>query len=261
MPFYYFSQMIRVVIIGSGNVAQHLIKAFAKSDNIDVIQAFSRNKESLENSIDSSKITTNFDDLADADLYIISVSDNAIAEVSHQLNIEKKLVVHTSGSVDIIDLDDKNRKGVFYPLQTFSKNKEINFGIIPICLEAENNEDYKLLETVAKSISNQVFNINSNQRKALHVSAVFVNNFVNHLYKIGNDICNENNIPFEILQPLILETANKITLLSPNKAQTGPAKRNDTQTINTHLQFLTDENQKEIYKILTKSIIDNGKKL
>ncbi|MFM9989321.1 Rossmann-like and DUF2520 domain-containing protein [Flavobacterium sp.] len=253
--------MIRVVIIGSGNVAQHLIKAFAKSNIIEIVQAFSRNKESLENIIDSSKITTNFDDLADADLYIISVSDNAIAEVSHQLYIEKKLVVHTSGSIPITDLDDKNRKGVFYPLQTFSKNKEINFDIIPICLEAENNEDYKLLETLAKSISNQVFNINSNQRKALHVSAVFVNNFVNHLYKIGNDICNENNIPFEILQPLILETANKITLLSPNEAQTGPAKRNDTQTINTHLQFLTNENQKEIYKILTKSIIDNGKKL
>jgi predicted short-subunit dehydrogenase-like oxidoreductase (DUF2520 family) len=261
MPFYYFSQMIRVVIIGSGNVAQHLIKAFAKSDNIDVIQAFSRNKESLISLLDSSKITTDLNALIDADLYIISVSDNAIAEVSHQLNIEKKLVVHTSGSVDIIDLDEKNRKGVFYPLQTFSKNKDVNFDTILICLEAENNEDYKLLETVAKSISNQVFNINSNQRKALHVSAVFVNNFVNHLYKIGNDICNENNIPFEILQPLILETANKITLLSPNEAQTGPAKRNDTQTINTHLQFLTDENQKEIYKILTKSIIDNGKKL
>jgi predicted short-subunit dehydrogenase-like oxidoreductase (DUF2520 family) len=261
MPFYYFSQMIRVVIIGSGNVAQHLIKAFAKSDIVEITQAFSRKKESLQNIIDSSKITTNFDDLADADLYIISVSDNAIAEVSNQLNIEKKLVVHTSGSIPITDLDDKNRKGVFYPLQTFSKNKDVNFDTIPICLEAENNEDYKLLEKVAKSISNQVFNINSNQRKALHVSAVFVNNFVNHLYKIGNDICNENSIPFEILQPLILETANKITLLSPNEAQTGPAKRNDTQTINTHLQFLTNENQKEIYKILTKSIIDNGKKL
>jgi predicted short-subunit dehydrogenase-like oxidoreductase (DUF2520 family) len=261
MPFYYFSQMIRVVIIGSGNVAQHLIKAFAKSDIVEITQAFSRKKESLTNLLDSSKITTNFDDLADADLYLISVSDNAIAEVSHRLNIEKKLVVHTSGSIPITDLDDKNRKGVFYPLQTFSKNKDVNFDTIPICLEAENNKDYKLLETVAKSISNQVFNINSNQRKALHVSAVFVNNFVNHLYKIGNDICNENNIPFEILQPLILETANKITLLSPNEAQTGPAKRNDTQTINTHLQFLTDENQKQIYKILTKSIIDNGKKL
>ncbi|MEO8236142.1 MAG: Rossmann-like and DUF2520 domain-containing protein [Flavobacterium sp.] len=253
--------MIRVVIIGSGNVAQHLIKAFAKSDIVEITQVFSRKKESLTNLLDSSKITSNLNALIDADLYIISVSDNAIAEVSHQLNIENKLVVHTSGSVDIIDLNDKNRKGVFYPLQTFSKNAAISFDIIPICLEAENKEDYKLLETVAKSISDKVFNINSNQRKALHVSAVFVNNFVNHLYKIGNDICNDNNIPFEILQPLITETANKIASLSPNEAQTGPAKRNDTQTINTHLQFLTDENQKEIYKILTKSIIDNGKKL
>ena len=253
--------MIRVVIIGSGNVAQHLIKAFTKSNSIEIVQAFSRNKQNLENLIDSSKITSDLNALIDADLYIISVSDNAIAEVSHQLNLKNKLVVHTSGSISMTDLENKNRKGVFYPLQTFSKNAVVNFEAIQICLESENNDDYKLLETVAKSISDKVFNINSNQRKALHVSAVFVNNFVNHLYKIGNDICIENNIPFEILQPLITETANKITSLSPNEAQTGPAKRNDTQTINTHLQFLSDENQKEIYKILTKSIIDNGKKL
>ncbi|ELY1979662.1 DUF2520 domain-containing protein [Flavobacterium psychrophilum] len=253
--------MIRVVIIGSGNVAQHLIKSFAKSNIIQIVQAFSRHKESLKNIIDYSKITSNFSSLVDADVYIISVSDNAIAEVSHQLNLNNKLVVHTSGSINITNLDDKNRKGVFYPLQTFSKNAAINFNEIPICVEAENESDYKLLETVARSISKKVFQINSNQRKILHVSAVFVNNFVNHLYKIGNDICTENNIPFEILQPLIQETANKISLLSPDEAQTGPAKRNDTQTINAHLHFLTNENQKEIYKILTKSIIDNGKKL
>ena len=253
--------MIRVVIIGSGNVAQHLIKAFAKNNIVEIVQAFSRNKENLTNLIDSSKITTDLNDLVDADLYIISVSDNAISEVSNQLNLKNKLAVHTSGSIAMNHLDRKNRKGVFYPLQTFSKSKDVNFNEIPICLEAENKEDYKLLETIAKSISDKVFKINSNQRKALHVSAVFVNNFVNHLYKIGNDICHENDIPFEILQPLILETANKITSLSPNEAQTGPAKRNDSLTINSHLQFLTDENQKEIYKILTKSIIDNGKKL
>ena len=253
--------MIRVVIIGSGNVAQHLIKAFAKNNIVEIVQAFSRNKENLTNLIDSSKITTDLNDLVDADLYIISVSDNAISEVSNQLNLKNKLAVHTSGSIAMNHLDRKNRKGVFYPLQTFSKSKDVRFNEIPICLEAENKEDYKLLETIAKSISDKVFKINSNQRKALHVSAVFVNNFVNHLYKIGNDICHENDIPFEILQPLILETANKITSLSPNEAQTGPAKRNDSQTINSHLQFLKDENQKEIYKILTKSIIDNGKKL
>ena len=106
-----------------------------------------------------------------------------------------------------------------------------------------------------------MFNIDSNQRKSLHIAAVFVCNFVNHLYKIGNEICNENNIDFEILKPLIQETANKILKLSPEEAQTGPAKRNDSTTINKHLAILTDENQKEIYKLLTKSIIDNGKKL
>ena len=253
--------MIKVVIIGSGNVAHHLISAFAKSDAVVVIQNFVRTKEHATHLLDSNKITTNIKALAEADIYIISVSDNAITEVSSQLNFQNKLVVHTSGNIAMNDLDDKNRKGVFYPLQTFSKFKEVNFREIPICLEAQNDNDKQILETIAKSISDRVFSINSQQRKGLHVAAVFVNNFTNYLYQIGNDICHKNNIPFEILQPLIQETANKILTLSPNNAQTGPAKRNDTQTINDHLNFLTDENQKEIYKLLTKSIIDNGKKL
>ena len=253
--------MIKVVIIGSGNVAHHLISAFAKSDAVAVIQNFVRTKEHATHLLDSNKITTNIKALAEADVYIISVSDNAITEVSSQLNFQNKLVVHTSGNIAMNDLDDKNRKGVFYPLQTFSKIKEVNFNEIPICLEAQNDNDKQILETIAKSISDKVFSINSQQRKGLHVAAVFVNNFTNHLYQIGNDICQKSNIPFEILHPLIQETANKIQTLSPNDAQTGPAKRNDTQTINDHLNFLTDENQKEIYKLLTKSIIDNGKKL
>lgn len=253
--------MIRTVIIGAGNVAQHLISAFAKSDTIDVIQVFARNTQTEFPHGNSAPMIHSYSEIMDADLYIISVSDKAIGEVSRNLSFNNKLVVHTSGSVGMSDLDDKNRKGVFYPLQTFSKSKAVNFREIPICLEAENSEDYQVLETVAKSISDKIFHINSEQRKALHVAAVFVNNFVNHLYQIGNDICTENDIPFEILNPLIQETANKVISLSPKEAQTGPAKRNDTQTINTHLSFLTDATQKEIYKILTKSIIDNGKKL
>ncbi len=253
--------MIRTVIIGAGNVAQHLISAFAKSDTVDVIQVFARNAETVLPLDNSVQVTHSYSEIMDADLYLISVSDNAIGEVSKNLSFKNKLVVHTSGSVGMSDLDDKNRKGVFYPLQTFSKSKEVDFKAIPFCLEAENSADYQVLETVAKSISDKVFNINSEQRKALHVAAVFVNNFVNHLYQIGNDICIENNIPFEILNPLIQETANKVISLSPKEAQTGPARRNDTQTINTHLSFITDATQKEIYKILTKSIIDNGKKL
>jgi predicted short-subunit dehydrogenase-like oxidoreductase (DUF2520 family) len=132
---------------------------------------------------------------------------------------------------------------------------------VPLCLEAENESDLKILNELAKSVSDKVFEVDSDQRKSLHVAAVFVSNFVNHLYKLGSDICIEHKVPFEILKPLILETAKKVQLLSPNEAQTGPAKRNDTTTINKHLAILTDENQKEIYKLLTKSIIDHGKKL
>ncbi|MNQ50898.1 NADP oxidoreductase coenzyme F420-dependent [compost metagenome] len=253
--------MIRITLIGSGNVAQHLIKAFSKSEAIEIVQVFSRKKETLASLIDYDKIVNDFEDLKEADLYIITVSDNAISEVSQQLPFNNQLVVHTSGAASIETLDDKNRKGVFYPLQTFSKNKDIDFSVIPICLEAENTFDFRILETVAKSISNAVFPINSEQRKALHVAAVFVNNFTNHLYQIGQEICEENQVSFEILKPLIQETAEKIKTLDPIDAQTGPAKRHDSSTIETHLNYLTKENQKNIYKILTQSIQHNGKKL
>ena len=253
--------MIKVVLIGSGNVAQHLIKAFAKSATIDVTQVFSRQKEAVTHLLDSNKITDNFNNLAEADLYIIAVTDDAIATVSSQLPFENRLVVHTSGSVSLDALDKKNRKGSFYPLQTFSKKAEVDFSQIPIFLESENESDFELLKNVAEIVSNKVYKINSEQRKALHVSAVFVNNFVNHLYQIGNEICVENNVPFEVLKPLILETANKVMTLSPKEAQTGPAIRDDKQTIASHLDFLLDENQKNIYKTLTQSIQNNGKKL
>ena len=253
--------MIRLSIIGSGNVAQHLIQAFSNIAAVELVQVFARKPESVSRLISIDKITSDYNKLQPVDVTIISVTDDAIAEVSNRIPFENQLVVHTSGSLSMEALADKNRKGVFYPLQTFSKSKEVDFKLIPICLEAQNDNDFKKLELLAKTISNSVTTIDSEQRKALHVAAVFVSNFTNHLYQIGNEICLENNIPFEILKPLIQETANKILTLSPSEAQTGPAKRNDTQTINTHLNFLSDDNQKDIYKILTKSIIDNGKKL
>jgi predicted short-subunit dehydrogenase-like oxidoreductase (DUF2520 family) len=253
--------MIRLSIIGSGNVAQHLIQAFSKTAEIELVQVFSRNPEAVSLVVPNDKIISDVGELKAVDLTIIAVSDDAIAEVSKQLAFQNQLVVHTSGSVAMEALDSKNRKGVFYPLQTFSKSKEVDFRVIPICLEAENENDLQLLTNVAKTISNSIANVDSVQRKALHVAAVFVSNFTNHLYQIGNEICEENNLSFDILKPLIQETASKILSLPPKEAQTGPAKRKDTQTINAHLNFLTDENQKEIYKMLTKSIIDNGKKL
>lgn len=253
--------MIRVSIIGSGNLAQHLIVAFSKTTDIELVQVFARKDAAVAHLTSPDKIYTNFNDIIAADLFIIAITDDAITEVAAAIPFSNELVVHTSGSVSIDAIDNKNRPGVFYPLQTFSKSKEVDFKTIPICIETKNEKDFQILEKVAKSISNKVYKINSEQRKALHIAAVFVCNFVNYLYQIGNNICIENDLPFDILKPLIQETANKILTLSPNQAQTGPAKRKDTQTMNAHLSFLSDENQKEIYKMLTKSIIDNGKKL
>jgi predicted short-subunit dehydrogenase-like oxidoreductase (DUF2520 family) len=257
--------MIKVSIIGSGNLAQHLIAAFQNSKNlgdaIELVQVFSRKKKTLINVVDPKLITTDLSKLRDADLYIIAISDDAIGAVAAHLPFKNRLVAHTSGSVGLAVLTNNNRRGVFYPLQTFTKSKAIDFETVPICLESENATDFLLLDKVAKSISNNVFAINSEQRKALHVAAVFVNNFSNHLYTIGNEICQNNQVPFAILKPLILETAQKIMTVAPKDAQTGPAKRNDRSTIEAHQLFLSDKNQSTIYKIITQSIQDNGNKL
>lgn len=251
--------MVKIVIIGSGNVAWHLIKAFSVSKQTEVVQVFARKKQAVENLIAADRIISDFSELKQADLYIISVSDDAIFEVSEALDFSGRLVVHTSGTKPLNILSEKNRRGVFYPLQTFSKDKEINFQEIPICLEAENNEDYVLLEKVAHSVSDRVFRFDSEKRKALHISAVFVSNFVNHLYRIGSEICEENDIPFDVLKPLITEVADKINYLHPKDAQTGPAKREDKQIINTHLDFLKNNpvNQ-EIYELLSKAIMSKN---
>lgn len=253
--------MIKVSIIGSGNVAQHLITAFAKSTNVAIHQVYSRQTATIAHLLHHDKITNDFNALEAADVYIIAVSDTAIAEVAAHLPFQGQLVVHTSGAMPMAILNDNNRKGVFYPLQSFTKNKEVSFNDIPVCLEAENKNDLNLLEQVANAVSEKVFYINSHQRKSLHVAAVFVNNFVNHLYSIAHSICNENQVPFEILYPLIKETAAKITAITPEEAQTGPAKRNDQKTIAAHLELLKDENQKTIYQLLTQSIQHHGKKL
>lgn len=246
--------MIKVVLIGSGNVAQHLIQVLLQAKNVDLAQAFARNPNHLLHLLPEEKITSDYNKIIEADLYIISISDNAISEVSSQLPFENRLVVHISGTSDISVLHDQNRKGVFYPLQTFTKGKEIDFSPIPICLEAEKESDYQLLEKLGNCISQKVVRISSEQRKSLHVAAVFVCNFVNHLYHIGNEICTENNIPFEVLHPLIQETAHKIMELSPKEAQTGPALRNDTKTIEKHLDFLENPEYKNLYQLLTQSI-------
>ena len=253
--------MIDIVILGGGNVAYHLTNALLQNSAVNVVQVYNRSLEKIKIFKNNTSITNNLSDLKDADIYIVVVSDNVISELSSALKLKNKLVVHTSGSMAMDELKSLSNKGVFYLLQSFSKEREIHISTVPNCIEAENDEDFRLLETLAKSISKNCYRINSNQRKSLHVAAVFVNNFVNHLYHIGHEICEQNKIPFEILLPLILETANKITTLSPLEAQTGPAKRNDTKTIEKHIAML-NKNQQEIYTLLTKSIYKTyGEKL
>ena len=257
----YLRMMIKIILLGGGNVAYHLTNSLLKNKEVQVVQVYNRSIEKINCFKKSTLITNNLSELEEADIYILAVSDNAISELSSALNLKNKLVVHTSGSMAMGELKSSSNKGVFYLLQTFSKEREINFSTVPICIEAETKKDLQLLEVLAKSISKNVYHINSIQRKSLHVAAVFVNNFVNHLYHIGQEICEENKVPFEILLPLIKETADKITTLTPFEAQTGPAKRNDTKTIEKHKTMLT-KNQQKIYTLLTESIYNTyGEKL
>lgn len=245
--------MISICIIGSGNVAYHLFHAFLKSKEIEVRQLVTR---TLKEDFPKDLQIHDYELIKSVDVVIISVSDDAIEKVASKVAHLNTLIVHTSGTSSIDVLNSCKRKGVFYPLQTFSKNKTIDFSKLPICLEAFSNEDAYLLEKLAKSISTSVHEISSEQRKTLHIAAVFVCNFVNHLYVIGEDICKKNKVPFEILKPLITETANKINYLNPKDAQTGPAIRNDSFTLYKHIQFIENEEYKKIYKLLTQSIQD-----
>jgi len=246
--------MISVVILGAGNVAHHLYKAFFSSEKVTVKQWYNRNIKTIEPFKNEVNITDDLSQLTEADIYIIAVSDDAIAGLSKKLPFEKRLVVHTSGSMSPYDIDKKNRRGVFYPLQTFSKSAEVDFSTVPICLETLVRTDYPLLQKLGKAISKNSRRVNSDQRAALHLAAVFVNNFTNQLYRIAHEITESQGAEFDMLKPLILETAAKVQELSPYKAQTGPAKRNDKKTIKKHLKSLENEHHKDIYKLLTTSI-------
>lgn len=253
--------MIKVVLLGGGNLAFHLTNNLLSNKVVHLVQVYNRSFDKIQYLNGKTLITDNLNELEDADIYIIAVSDNAISKLSSKLNFKNKFVVHTSGSLTMNDLKSLSNKGVFYLLQSFTKNVPVDFSNIPICIEASTKKDLELLEKLAKSISKKYYKINSEQRKYLHAAAVFVNNFANHVAFIGNEICEQNGIPFEILYPIIEETSNKIIEIGPFKAQTGPAKRNDSKTIENHKAIL-NKHQKEIYNLLTNSIQSTyGKKL
>ena len=254
--------MINLVLLGSGNVATHLYRAFSASEKVKVMQVYNHSTNGLTAFEGKTPVTTSLEELAEADVYLLALKDDVIAGVAQKLESKKGLVAHTSGAVSLSAIEGCPRPGVFYPLQTFSRDKKVNYSEIPFCLEAKNPDDLALLKTMAGEISGKAYEISSAQRKKLHLSAVFVCNFVNHLYTIGESICEENKIPFEILQPLIQETANKVRTSSPSEVQTGPAIRYDESTIQAHLELLKDRDNKEIYQTLTKAIQNfHGKKL
>ena len=248
--------MIKIILLGAGNVGHHLSKAFNKSTEIDLVQWYSRDNSKVSyNDIDT-EIINDLSKIKSADIYVISISDSYVGEISEKLNVSEKLVVHTSGSLDLSIIDKKNRRGVFYPLQTLSKNKEIELAKVPICIESENNKDLVLLETISKYIGCKTYKIDYNERNILHLAAIFSNNFVNHMFTIAKEILDDKNLDFNILKPLINETVDKIHKLDPENAQTGPAIRNNNEIILNHVKTLKKDDHKKLYELMTKLIKD-----
>ena len=247
--------MLKIVVIGTGNVSYHLCKAIIEAENLELIEVFGRKKNPPKDLINSISYCKNIKKIKKADLYILCVSDNAISKISDELNINKNsIVVHTSGSTNIKLLSKHKNHGVIYPLQTFSKNKKIQFTNIPIIIEANSKLVLDKIKTICLLISKKVIECNSDQRTLIHISAVFTNNFSNYMNVIAEEILKSNNINSDILYPLINETANKLNYLSPINAQTGPAIRNDQITIQKHLNLLKETKYFEIYDKLTKEI-------
>ena len=244
---------MQIVLIGSGNVAFHLAKAFTEAQ-IPISQIFGRNTTELQKISEQFSIPFSTETLADADLYIISVSDSSIAEVSSLIKNKNVLVAHTSGSVSREALSGNYRKSVFYPLQTFSKSKNLDYSKIPFFIDAENVNDEEILKNLASKISKNVMLANDEKRKYIHLTAVFACNFVNHLYARAKEISDSQGIPFDYFLPLIDETTQKIHELEPKLAQTGPAIRNDEKVLKLHESLLTDEEKLKIYKTLNESI-------
>lgn len=247
------------VIIGAGNLATQLAIAL-KNKNISIKQVFSRNIDNaaeLGKKVDSDYTNMLSEIISDADIYIIAVKDSAIQEVVLNLPLNNnQFIVHTAGSVNMSILDGfSSNYGVLYPFQTFSKSRNVDFSEIPICIETNHPANLMKLQGLASLLSNSVNQINSDERKTLHIAAVFANNFVNHLYTISSEILHNKNLSFELIKPLIAETAEKIKSMKPIEAQTGPAKRNDKTITENHLNELrTNPDIQKIYSFITDSI-------
>jgi predicted short-subunit dehydrogenase-like oxidoreductase (DUF2520 family) len=250
---------MRITLIGSGNVATHLGSAL-KNAGHQIVQVYSRVAKHA--ALLAYHIKSNpTDDLeqitADTDLFIISVSDDAIDGIAAALAIHGKPMVHTSGATALqVLLKYTDQAGVFYPLQTFSKAKEVKFKQVPICIEAAYDDLTIELQQLARTVSNNVSMVNSDQRRVLHLAAVFACNFPNYLYHAAQQLLATYDLDFNLIRPLIVETAQKVEHQIPADVQTGPAVRGDNNTMTAHLGMLQNEPQlKDIYTMLSQAII------
>jgi len=244
---------MKTVIIGSGNVAHHLAKAFTQN-NIKINQIFGRNEIELKKISEEFNIPFSTEKLEDADFYLISVSDSSVEQVSDLIKKEDALVAHTSGSLPKEILKGNYRKASFYPLQTFSKTKNLNYSKIPFFIESDNQIDEKSLMELASIISDNVEVSTYEKRKYIHLTAVFACNFVNHLFARAKEISDSQDLDFNYFLPLINETVEKIYHLDPKSAQTGPAVRGDERILKLHEELISDEEHLKIYRMMNESI-------
>ncbi len=254
--------MKRIVLVGAGNVATCMGVALQRA-GYEIMQVYSRTEASASVLADrlSTVYTVSVDEICrDADLYLVAVKDSALTGMVTELvkGREHALFVHTAGSMPIdVWKGMVSRYGVFYPLQTFSKQREVDFSRVPFFIEASSSEELHLLRELAVRLSHDVYELTSEQRKYLHVAAVFACNFTNHLYALGARLLEAHGIPFKVMLPLIDETARKVHELTPTKAQTGPAIRNDESVISMHLSLLADNpSMQDLYERISRSIRD-----
>jgi predicted short-subunit dehydrogenase-like oxidoreductase (DUF2520 family) len=251
-----------IVLIGAGKLATQLGSNLVKK-GFNIRQVYSRtlsNAELLANKLDAYFTDKLSDIQQDADLYIVSVADSVLNEVVVKMPLVNGIVVHTAGSLGLDMLKRFDKHGIFYPFQTFSKDREADFSTIPILLEGNNQEVKDELSAVAVLLSSTVKYCDSSQRQQIHLAAVFACNFSNHLYAIAEEILLKKNIDFNVIKPLIKETANKLDLLSPKQAQTGPAIRGDANVIEKHLKMLEDNSDLHaLYQTMSKRIMNYSK--
>ncbi|MCD8310428.1 MAG: DUF2520 domain-containing protein [Prevotellaceae bacterium] len=253
-----------VVFIGAGNLATWLAKAM-HAKGYRIVQVYSRTEESartLAEAIGASYTTDLGAVVNDAGLYISALKDDVLEALIPQMvaGREKALWVHTAGSLPMsVWYKKAERYGVLYPLQTFSKLRAVDFAQIPIFIEARRAEDLRFLHALAASLSQAVYEADSETRKGLHLAAVFASNFTNHLYAMAEELLKRYGLPFKVLLPLIDETARKVHELAPHDAQTGPAMRGDERIMELHEEMLAhDERLGLFYSILSASIYDDA---